>query len=109
MGNWFNPSRVLTLAILATLGILSAACGGGSAVEGNTYTDNGSVVKIEFKSGGKAFVSTGPVTNTCTYSQASKTVTLTCDGDKTEFTVDADGALNGPPGGMLARLTKQSK
>ena len=109
MSNWFNPSRVVPLAILAILGILPVACGGGNGVEGNTYADNGSVVKIEFKSGGKAFVSTGPVTNTCTYSQAGKTVTLTCDGDKTDFTVDADGALNGPPGGMLSRLTKQSK
>ena len=80
---------------------------GGASVDGNTYVDNGGVVKIEFKSDGKAYVSTGPVTTTCSYSEKGKTVSLTCEGDQTEFTVDDDGALNGPPGGMLARLTKQ--
>jgi len=28
-------------------------------------------------------------------------------GDKTVFTVDDDGALNGPQGGFLERLTKK--
>jgi hypothetical protein len=28
-------------------------------------------------------------------------------GDKTVFTVDDDGVLNGPPGGFLTRLTKK--
>lgn len=76
-------------------------------MEGSTYIDNGGVVHIEFKSGGKAFVSTGPVANACTYSESGKTITLTCEGDKTVFTIDEDGALNGPPGGFLARLTKK--
>jgi hypothetical protein len=65
------------------------------------------VVKIEFKSGGKAYVSTGPATNTCKYEESGKTVTLMCEGDKTVFTVDDDGALNGPPGGFITRLTKK--
>src|SRR5204862_16681 len=67
---------------------------------------NGGGVKIEFKSGGKAYVSTGPATNTCSYEESGKTVTLVCEGDKTVFTVD-DDALNGPPGGFLTRLTKK--
>ena len=93
-------------AALAVMGVCLTACGGGS-VDGNTYVDNGGVVKIEFKSDGKAYVSTGPVTTTCSYTEKGKNVSLTCEGDRTEFTVDDDGALNGPPGGMLARLTKQ--
>ena len=105
MGNPFNPSRLLALTVIAALGVFPAACGGGG-VEGNTYVDNGSVVKIEFKSGGKAFFSMGPVSNTCTYSESGKTVTLTCEGDKTTFNIDTDGALTGPPGGMISRLTK---
>jgi hypothetical protein len=32
---------------------------------------------------------------------------LTCEGEKTDFTIDDDGALIGPPDGMLARLTKE--
>jgi|ERR1041385_4343763 len=95
-------SKVLVIAVVL---FLATSCGG--KVAGNTYIDNGGVVKVEFKSGGKAYVSTGPVANTCTYSESGKTVTLTCEGDKTTFTVDDDGALNGPPGGFLSRLTKQ--
>jgi hypothetical protein len=87
------------IAVLLTIG-----CGG--KVQGNTYADNGGVVKIEFKSGGKAYVSTGPVSNSCSYSESGKSVTLTCEGDKTILTMDDDGALNGPPGGFLSRLTK---
>ncbi|MBZ5555521.1 MAG: hypothetical protein LAO21_22675 [Acidobacteriia bacterium] len=100
-----NPSNILAVAVLATLLLAAAGCGG--KVQGNTYRDNGGVVKIEFKTDGKAYVSTGPVTTPCTYSEEGKKVTLTCEGDKTLFTVDADGALNGPPNGFMARLTKQ--
>jgi hypothetical protein len=92
---------IVTVAALLTI----AGCSG--KLQGNTYEDNGGVVKMEFKSDGKAYVSTGPVTNSCTYTESGKTVTLTCEGDKTVFTLDDDGALNGPPGGFLARLTKK--
>ena len=105
MKNRFNLSHVPAFAIIAILSVFPIGCGG--KVEGNTYIDNGGVVQIEFKSDGKAYVSTGPATNTCTYSESGKTVTLICDGDKTVFTVDEDGALNGPPGGFLTRLTKK--
>lgn len=96
---WVTRITVVTAVLLLTIG-----CGG--KVQGNTYADNGGVVKIEFKSGGKAYVSTGPVSNTCSYSESGKSVTLTCEGDKTILTIDDDGALNGPPGGFLSRLTK---
>ncbi|PYX21579.1 MAG: hypothetical protein DMG82_17590 [Acidobacteria bacterium] len=102
----FTLSNALALALL---GVLSITIGCGRKVEGNTYEDNGGVVKVEFKSGGKAYVSTGPVTNTCSYEESGKNVTLVCEGDKTVFTVDDDGALNGPPGGFLTRLTKKKK
>src|SRR5438552_18742471 len=104
MKNKFTLSNALAIAILGTV---ATALGCSGKVAGNTYEDNGGVVKVEFKSGGKAFVSTGPVTNTCTYAESGKNVTLTCEGDKTVFTVDDDGALSGPPGGFIARLTKK--
>ena len=85
--------------------ILLTGC--GSSVSGNTYTGNGGVVSVEFKSGGKAFVSTGPISTPCTYTESGKTVTLICEGDKTQFPVDDDGALLGPQGGFLGRLTKK--
>ena len=105
MKNISRASDVRLATIVAVLGMCVSACS-GAKVTGNTYADNGGVVKIEFKSGGKAYVSTGPVTTTCTYSESGKSLTLVCEGDKTDFTVDDDGALNGPPGGMLARLVK---
>lgn len=104
MKNRFTLSNALAVAVL---GALSVATGCGGKVEGNTYTGNGGVVQIEFKSGGKAYVSTGPVSTPCTYSESGKSVTLICEGDKTVFAVDEDGALNGPPGGLLARLTRK--
>ena len=104
MKNRFRSPSVLGLGILVAAGVLVSGCGG--KVEGNTYAGNGGVVQIEFKSGGKAYVSTGPVSTPCTYTESGKTVTLVCEGDKTVFTVD-DDALNGPPGGMLGRLTKK--
>jgi hypothetical protein len=100
-----SNSRLLALGVLLAWSGAFAGCGG--KVEGNTYAGNGGVVQIEFKSGGKAYVSTGPVSTACTYTESGKTVTLVCEGDKTVFTVDEDGALNGPQGGMLGRLTKK--
>jgi hypothetical protein len=76
-----------------------------NSVKGRTYHDNGGVLKVEFKSGGKAFVSAGPMTNTCSYTESGSKVNLVCDGDTTMFTVEDDGALSGPPNGFMARLT----
>src|SRR5258706_12495101 len=95
-----------TMAGLITLSILVVGCG-SSKVDGNTYQNNGSVVQLEFRSGGKAFVSMGPRTQTCTYNQNSKTVTLLCEREKTVFTVEDDGSLTGPPDGMMTRMTKK--
>jgi hypothetical protein len=93
--------------LVFAIGMLSLAVGCGGSVKGNTYADNGGVVQIEFKSGGKAYLSLGPTTSTCSYTESGKSVTLICESDKTVFTVDDDGALNGPPGGMVSRLTKK--
>ena len=106
MKSRFTGSTARTVAVVAILTVGASACGGATAA-GHTYSGNGGIVKIEFQSGGKAFVSTGPVTTTCSYTEADKALTLDCEGDKTEFTVDDDGALIGPPDGMLARLTRE--
>ncbi len=100
----YKFSNVLAVGVISTL---SLAIGCSGKVEGNTYEGNGGVVRVEFKSGGKAYVSAGPATTTCTYSESGKTLTLICEGDKTIFTVEDDGALSGPPDGLLTRLTKK--
>jgi hypothetical protein len=105
MGKGFNSPLLPTLAGLAFCCIGVTAC--GADVAGSTYSGNGGVVRVEFKSGGKAYVSTGPVTTTCSYTEGGGKVTLICEGDKTVFTVDGNDALNGPEGGFLGRLTKQ--
>jgi hypothetical protein len=99
--------RPLNAIGFVLLSVVAASCGGSA--EGNTYSGNGGVVKVEFKSGGKAFVATGPVSTQCTYTEKGKTVNLVCEGDTTVFTVDDDGALIGPADGMLSRLTKDKK
>ena len=101
----FVGSKVL---LVLAIGALSVALGCGGGVKGNTYVDNGNVVQIEFKSDGKAYMSMGPMTNTCSYTESGKNVTLNCGpGETLAFTLDDDGALNGPPGGMVSRLTKK--
>ena len=73
MKSKFAGSKKLLVLIVAIL-TLAVACSGG--VKGNTYADNGNVVQIEFKSGGKAYMSMGPMTNTCNYMESGKNVTL---------------------------------
>ena len=104
MNGRFHSAAPLTLAALLICGIYVTAC--ARKVEGATYSGNGGV-RVEFKSGGKAYVSTGLGSTPCTYTESGGTVTLGCEGDNTVFTMDNDGALNGPQGGFLERLTKQ--
>ena len=101
----FQSPGSLTIGMLLIFVLCLTAC--GSKVEGNTYTGNAGIISLEFKSGGKAFIATGPVSTPCTYTESGKTVTLICERDKTVFTVDDDGALIGPPDGFLGRLTKK--
>jgi hypothetical protein len=82
----------------------ATACGSG--VKGHTYADNEGMVKIEFQSAGKAMTSMGPLTAACTYTESGKQVMLTCADQTTQLTMGSDGALAGPPDGMLNRLTK---
>lgn len=62
MKNRLNGASALAVAVIDLVGV-GISC--GSEVEGNTYEGNGRIVKIEFKSGRKAFLSAGPATTTC--------------------------------------------
>jgi hypothetical protein len=108
MKNHSNVSVPLGRVLAAVLSLSVTACG-GPAVEGNTYAGGGDVVKVEFKADGQAYMTMGPISVPCTYSQKGKVLTLTCEGEATEFKIDDDGALLGPPEGMLGRLTQQKK
>jgi hypothetical protein len=100
-----NPLRDSSASAFALLMIAAATC--YASAQGHTYSGNGGIVKIEFKSGGKAFVATGPVSTPCTYTESGTTLTLVCENDTTTFKIDDDGALIGPPDGFLSRLTQE--
>ena len=94
--------------VLFSICIVTTACG-GTGIEGSTYADNGGIMKIEFKPEGKAYLYAGPTSTTCSYTQSGETITLLCEGDTFAFTLDEDGsAINGPPDGLVARMTKQN-
>jgi hypothetical protein len=82
------------------------AIGCGNSVKGHTYAGNGQLVSIQFQSDGKALASMGPMTSNCTYTQNDKQITLICEGDTEQLTMNSDGSLSGPPDGMLAHLTR---
>jgi hypothetical protein len=94
--------------LIAAIVSLTAACGKSNSVEGNTYEANGGAVKIQFQSGGKAVTSMGPMSTNCTYTQSGKAITLSCENEKLELTMNDDGSLAGPPQGFAARLTKKN-
>jgi hypothetical protein len=95
--------RMTALLPTTVLCPLVVAC--GSSVNGHVYHNNGGVVQVEFKSGGRAYVSAGRVVHPCSYSESGKLVSLVCDGNTTEFQVQVDGVLVGPANGLMARLT----
>ena len=95
--------RLSPSSAIAFLGFFLVAC--ESRVSGHIYHNNGGVVQVEFKSGGRAFVSKRASNYTCSYSQLGKSVRLFCAGDTTNFRVQDDGALVGPAKGLMVRLT----
>ena len=114
----------LLASLVAIVSIFPTGChfkGAGfpdkTEVIGNTYAtsagdtikflDNGRAVEINgkpaiYRDQMVDFDSTGRYAQTeCTYKQDGRNVTLTCE-PKTDavFTVNADGSLTGPPGGL---------
>ena len=96
-------SRNVFLAAVVAIVSLAIGC---SDVSGNTYASEGGAVVLEFQSGGKANLTLGPLKQACTYAQDGKSVVLTCDNDKTNFTVDGD-ILTPPPGNMIGPMKKK--
>ncbi len=93
------------IAVALTVSVMLAGCGSKS-VAGNTYEAVGGAFSVEFQSGGKAVTTIAGNKVDCTYTEDSKTVTLTCEGQPVALTVNDDGSLSGPPDGMMGKLTK---
>lgn len=100
-----NRRKIAAATAAGMLGLLAVACSSRS-VDGQTYQNSTGGVKLEFTSGNKAYIRVGPMTESCGYSQSGRNVVLSCAGDKFKLEIGDDGALAGPPDGLLARLTK---
>jgi hypothetical protein len=92
------------------VGLLLAVCVGcGNSVEGNSYSDAGGMIKMDFQSGGKAVVTIGMSPQNCQWSQSSSNIAVKCGDDTMQLTLNSDGSLAGPPNGMMGKLTKVKK
>ena len=100
-----RSARVLCVA--CAVGLLLAACGKSSAVAGSTYGAAGGALTVEFKSDGKATTTIGGLAADCTYTEDSKAVTLTCQGQPLVLGINDDGTLSAPPESMMGKLTKK--
>lgn len=96
-----------TRANWTMLTLLLGACGGGGGISG-TYANPDGNVSIEFMKEGKAHISMSGLGGDCTYTESGKKVAVTCEGETTEFTLGDDGALSGPPEGLMSRMIKKS-
>jgi hypothetical protein len=97
-----GAALIVAAAVAGGLG----GCGQSSSVENSAYQSDDGAVRIDFKSDDKAVVSLAGMPQDCTYSQKEKTISITCQGDKADFTLNDDGSLAGPPEGFAPRLTR---
>jgi hypothetical protein len=97
-----NKNIAATLCVAAL--IVGCTPGGGRVL--GVYSNPENTASVEFMPDGKAHFSVSGLGGDCTYAQSEKTITLTCEGESTQLTVGDDGALTGPPEGLMSRLKK---
>jgi hypothetical protein len=95
--------RIILLAALFV--ILPAVGYSGSNMEG-TYTNNGGMVTLDLKSGGKAIFTMMGESMACTYKANDDKVLLDCTpkGEKVDFIIHGDGSISGP--GFIGNMKK---
>ena len=93
------------LATVCAASLILAGC--GKSVSGSTYEGTGGAFTVEFQSDGKAVTTIAGQAADCTYTEDSKSVTLTCAGQPVVFTINDDGSLSAPSDSMLGKLTKK--
>lgn len=77
----------------------------GSNMEG-TYTNNGGMVTLDLKSGGKATFTMMGESMPCTYKTKDDKLLLDCtaQGEKVDFILHGDGSISGP--GFIGNMKK---
>ena len=93
------------VAIACAASLVLAGC--GKSVSGSTYEGTGGAFTVQFQSSGKAVTTIAGQNADCTYTEDSKTVTLTCAGQPLVFTINDDGSLSAPQDSNLGKLTKK--
>jgi len=79
----------------------------GSKLEG-TYTNNGGMVTLDLKSGGKALWTMMGETTPCKYTVKGEKIALDCTpkGEKLDLMIHDDGSLTGP--GFIGSMKKSN-
>jgi hypothetical protein len=102
MKNVMFPQIILLTALFV---MLPAVGNCGSTMEG-TYTNNGGMVTLDVKSGGKATFTMMGESMPCTYKVKDDKLLLDCTpkGEKVDFLIHGDGSLGGP--GFIGNMKK---
>lgn len=99
-------AMVRTGILLAALLVMVPATGYGAPNMEGTYTNNGGMVTLDLKSGGKAIFTMMGESMPCTYKANDDKVLLDCTpkGEKVDFIIHGDGSLTGP--GFIGNMKK---
>ena len=99
-------AMVRTGILLAALLVMVAATGYGAPNMEGTYTNNGGMVTLDLKSGGKAIFTMMGESMPCTYKANDDKVLLDCTPkeEKVDFIIHGDGSLTGP--GFIGNMKK---
>jgi hypothetical protein len=99
--------RTLLLVSVVAIAFLALnGCSGCNSGPIGKYQDANHIVTLQLDPGGKASISFGGLSMTATYTVEGNKITVDASGDKTVFTLNADGSLSGPPGGLIGKLEK---
>jgi hypothetical protein len=102
-----NRSLSWIVSMAAVLLIIPVVGNCGSKLEG-TYTNNGGMVTLDVKSGGKAMWTMMGETTPCKYAVKGDKIALDCspNGEKLDLMIHDDGSLTGP--GFIGSMKKSN-
>ena len=102
MKNAMVPTSILLTVLL----VMIPAAGYSALNMEGTYTNNGGMVTLDLKSGGKAIFTMMGESMPCTYKANDDKVLLDCTpkGEKVDFIIHGDGSISGP--GFIGNMKK---
>ena len=100
---------VPTIILSAALVVIFPVLGHSAPNMEGTYTNNGGMVTLDLKPGGKALFTMMGESMPCTYKANDDKVLLDCTpkGEKVDFIIHGDGSLTGP--GFIGNMKKSIK